>query len=391
MKNSAALSWVRVFVAGAFVFACGSATSVPVPDERDRPRLAEPGTSSGSTAPTPPSPPQDGSSPDGSPPDASVTPVAGFLPGVNLAGADFAAHVDPGVVGTDYVYPRHEDIDYFATKGMKVIRQTFLWERLQRQLDQPFFEDELARLDDVVAYASERGLAVLLDPHNYARYRGKVIGSDEEAAPTKAQFGDFWSRLAAQYKDRPNVLFGIMNEPYAMDTQLWLEDANVAIAAIRSTGATQAVFVPGTSWTGAHSWRSGEPGTSNAEVMLGVIDPLDNYVYEVHQYLDSDSSGTHRECISPTIGSERLAGFTAWLEEHGQRGFLGEFAGSTDGPCLPALDDMLSFIDAHRSVWVGYTYWAGGPRWPDDDMFSVQPSTQDGQDRPQLLELQKHL
>ena len=41
----------------------------------------------------------------------------------------------------------------------------------------------------------------------------------------------------------------------------------------------------------AHSWLQNWYGTPNGEVMDGVVDPLDNFEYELHQYLDSDFSG----------------------------------------------------------------------------------------------------
>lgn len=50
---------------------------------------------------------------------------------------------------------------------------------------------------------------------------------------------------------------------------------------------------------------------------------------EMHQYLDSDGSGTSATCVSATIGAERLAAATAWLKQTGLKGFLGELgAGS---------------------------------------------------------------
>ena len=49
-----------------------------------------------------------------------------FLMGVNLAGAEFAPQHVPGVFGTDYTYPTHTEIDYYASKGLDVIRLPFL-------------------------------------------------------------------------------------------------------------------------------------------------------------------------------------------------------------------------------------------------------------------------
>ncbi len=48
----------------------------------------------------------------------------------------------------------------------------------------------------------------------------------------------------------PKVIFGLMNEPHDLPTENWLTAANVAIAAIRATGATNLITVPGNAFTG---------------------------------------------------------------------------------------------------------------------------------------------
>jgi endoglucanase len=146
--------------------------------------------------------------------------------------------------------------------------------------------------------------------------------------------------------------------------------------------------VPGNGWSGAHSWYDSWYGTPNAVEMLNIVDPAGNHAFEVHQYMDGDSSGTSDQCISPTIGSERLAAFTGWLREHGQRGFLGEFAGGRNDTCYAALDDMLAYINQNSDVWLGWTYWAAGPWW-GDYQFTLEPV--DGVDRPQMSVLQPYL
>ena len=52
---------------------------------------------------------------------------------------------------------------------------------------------------------------------------------------------------------------------------------------------------------------------------------------EMHQYLDSDGSGTSATCVSPTIGAERLADATTWLQQNGLKGFLGEMGAGSNG------------------------------------------------------------
>lgn len=305
--------------------------------------------------------------------------------GVNLAGAEFGGNELPGEYNRHYTYPTRSEIDYYVGKGMNVFRLPFKWERLQYEANGPLNAAELSRIKTFVNYAASKEAAVILDPHNYARYYGDVIGS---ANLSVGAFEDFWAKLATEFKNNPQVIFGLMNEPHGMETELWLTDANAAISAIRATGANNLILVPGNAYTGAHSWMSNWYGTPNGTVMINIVDPADNYAFEVHQYFDDNSSGTSESCVNATIGSSRLKGFTSWARANNVRGFLGEFGCSSNDNCLAALDDMLSYMDTNSDVWLGWTYWAGGPWW-GDYMFSVEP--QNGTDKPQMDVLEKHL
>jgi endoglucanase len=305
------------------------------------------------------------------------------LLGVSLAGADFGSAL-PGDYGVDYIYPEAGSAEYFIEKGMNIFRIPFRWERLQRELSEPFDEDEAGRLTEVVSGITDQGANAILDPHNYARYHDQLLGTDVDAA----HLADFWSRLATLFMDDPKVVFGLMNEPHDMETEAWLEVANEAIAAIRETGAENLILVPGNGWTGAHSWSASYYGTPNAAVMTGVEDPGDNFAFEVHQYLDEDSSGSGSVCVSETVGSERIEGFTDWAAENGYRAFLGEFGSDDNDTCLAAVDDMLTFIEDNDDVWLGWTWWAAGPWWGGYFM-SIEPSG--GNDKPQMETLSRHL
>jgi endoglucanase len=305
--------------------------------------------------------------------------------GVNIAGAEFNGRKVPGVPNRDYFYPARATMDYVAAKGMNAIRVPFLWERMQPALDGPLDAAETQRLRDVVTYATAKGLYVILDVHNYAHYRRQPIGS--AGVPVDA-LASLWGQLARAYKDDPRVGFGLMNEPQGLATETWLAAANAAIAAIRREKAGNVVFMPGNGWTGAHSWASSRYGTPNAQAMRGVVDPGRNLVFEVHQYLDSNFSGTHPDCRNETAGVTALEGVTAWLRANRQRGFLGEFGAGSDPVCLAALDAMLKHIADNRDVWTGWTYWAAGA-WPPSYFTSIQPVN--GADRPQMAVLSRHL
>jgi endoglucanase len=304
--------------------------------------------------------------------------------GVNIAGAEFGRAI-PGKAGKDYFYPSNATIDYFASKGMNIIRVPFRWERLQRKLGAELDVSESSRLAAVVSHAKSRGLHVLLDVHNYAAYSKAVIGSP--AVPVAA-LGDLWGRLAEQYKNDDRVIFGLMNEPKALPTETWLAAANGAIGEIRRRGAGNLIFVPGNGWTGAHSWFGHSYGSSNAQIMSRVVDPANHFAYEVHQYLDGNFSGTSPSCKSEAVGAAALSKFTDWLRQHRARGFLGEFGAGPDRTCLAALNAMLSVMSKNRDDWIGWTYWAAGP-WSPEYFTSVQPI--DGADRPQMKVLLQHL
>jgi serralysin len=308
--------------------------------------------------------------------------MSGFsLIGVNLSGAEY----DPGgtIEGTNYTYPSDAEIEYYASKGMTVIRLPFLLERVEPVAGGPLSTTELGYIDNVVNYAASKGIDVILDPHDYGDEYGTVIGT---TAASNATFANFWGELAAHFASTPNVLFGLMNEPNAVTPEQWLVSANAAIAAIRAAGATtQQILVPGTDWDGADTWIS----SGNAQVLgSGIVDPSNNFAFEVHQYLDSDGSGTSSTVVSTEIGVERLTAITQWAEATGNKLFLGEFGVASDPTSLTAMNNMLGYMAQHTDVWEGGTYWAAGP-WLGNYMYSVEPTN--GVDAPQMGVLEQYV
>lgn len=306
--------------------------------------------------------------------------AATCLRGINLSGAEFGDV--PGKLHFDYDYPSEATIRYFASTGMNAIRLPFRWERLQPTLGQALSEDELAVLDATVDTMKKAGLVVILDPHNFGYYAGKQIGSPDVSTQ---DFTDLWRRLAKHYKNDPAIVFSLMNEPYDIQAADWLTIANAGIAAIRKAGADNLILVPGTAYTGAHSWTSDLSVGNNGAVMGGVIDPLGRYAYDLHQYLDTDFSGRNAECSGTDRALAGIDNVTNWLKANGKRGFLGEFGVSEDPACLAAMQTMITHMNAAPEQWIGWTYWSAGDRWPADYVFTAQP-TADG-DRPQVTAL----
>lgn len=302
--------------------------------------------------------------------------------GVNLAGAEFGEI--GGKVETAYTWPTANTLDYFAGKGFNTIRLPFLWERLQPRLKGKFDAAELKRLQETVALIKARDMRVILDPHNYGRYHGEIIGSRK--VPNDA-FANFWQQLAALYANDEMVVFGLMNEPHTMPVAQWVEAANAATAAIRGEAkANNLILVPGTAWSGAHSWQTAIDGEPNAIALGKYVDPARNFAFEVHQYFDDDFSGKKGDCARAEDAVVAVQSFTDWLKANGHRGMLGEFGVPYDQEaCAVSLKAMVDVIEANKDVWTGWAYWAAGDWWPEDEALNIQP-TEDG-DRPQLQAL----
>lgn len=318
---------------------------------------------------------------------AAARPPDKRFAGINLAGGEFGTV--PGKLWTDYAYPKTASIDAFAKEGFNLIRLPFRWERLQPRLGGELVQEEVSHIRDILTYAAQKSMTTVLDTHNYAKRRladdnwstDHSIGT--RAVPVEA-FGDFCERLGSAFKEHTTVMFGLMNEPADIDARTWLQAANAGAAAVRRTGAPQMMCVPGVNFTGAHSWaRSGN------EIMSEFVDPAGNFVIEVHQYFDSNSSGTSGRAMDARIGSKRIAAFEKWARSKRLKAFLGEFAGGRDPLSLAALDDICTTMRENPDVWIGWAAWAGGSWWPDDYHFVLEP-TKDGAPRPQMQVLARH-
>ncbi|TAJ28255.1 glycoside hydrolase family 5 protein [Bosea sp. (in: a-proteobacteria)] len=299
------------------------------------------------------------------------------LRGVNLSGAEFGDV--PGKPDKDYTYPAEAAFKRLAALGAGSVRLPFRWERLQPALGEGLDIMELARLDQAVRQATDAGLVPILDLHNFGYYDKRRLGSKEMPAE---RLGDVWRRLASHYKDRPKLVFSIMNEPYDIHSAEWARIQNVAVAAIRQAGAGQLILVTGTAYGGAHSWTSDLPVGNNGRDLLDVKDPLDRYAYDFHQYLDADFSGRAAECSAAQRAVTAIDSVTAWLKQHDRRGFLGEFASSSQQDCLAALGQLAARVDAHPRQWVGWAYWGAGAWWPPDYIFNIEPTASG--ERPQM-------
>ena len=122
---------------------------------------------------------------------------------------------------------------------------------------------------------------------------------------------------------------------------------NRAIAAIRQAGFNGTILVPH-----AH-WSTAADITPQAPFAGRIVDPANNWVLELHSYLDPDGTGTYRKPVaSSEIGIDRLAGATPGL---GRWGY--EFSWGKLGPLLIRLEAphsaLCSTISPRRQMCFG--------------------------------------
>ncbi len=324
--------------------------------------------SAGSTAP-----PADGLAP--------ANPIN--LVGINLAGAEFGADVAlPGVYLKQYIYPGEADFKRYAERNLKLVRLPFRWERIQPRLNGELNSVELGRMLATLDHAKKYNMQVILDMHNYYRYHGKMIGSNE--VPVSA-FADAWRRIAQKVANHPAVYgYGLMNEPHTTNGK-WPAAALAAAKSIRTLDADNWVVIAGDRWSSAFHWPS-----YNTQLVKDswMRDPNNNLMFEAHLYFDKDYSGyyTNRyEKYDPMIGVVRAKPFVEWLTRHRLRGFIGEHGAPDFSPsAVVAMDNLLQYLGQHC---IPSTYWAAGPWWGD---YALSLDVKSGKPRPQLPILQKH-
>ncbi len=280
------------------------------------------------------------------------------LTGVNIAGAEFNSSKLPGIPYKDYTFPTDAELTYVAAQGANTVRVPFRWERVQPSAMGDLATAEIKRLQGTVTSANAKGLCVVLDVHNYAKYYSQTLTGD---ASLQNAFVNLWQRLAVVFNDPKQTVFGLMNEPSYLAREEWASLAKRTLFELRNAGSTNMIFVAGGHWSGLHDWFSPAIGPSNATLFADLNDPLKRTVLEVHQYADKDYSGTGSTCKPADQFNPFFNKISAWASTHGQQFFLGEFGMPQNPECLAALERFLSLMTGPE--WKGWTYWSAGGWW----------------------------
>ncbi len=197
-----------------------------------------------------------------------------------------------------------------------------------------------AKVDAIIARASELDAYVILDLHNYEK--------------AKTADAEFWSDAADRYKNNPAVLFGLLNEPYGTGWQVWRDGDSEGpgmqglLNAVRLTGANNIVLAGGGDWgydlSGIMPGFEGRPnGYALTDTASGNGIVYDSHVYPWKSY--PQSKVVHAAFLYPVL--------------------LGEFAhpSGTNFSPHPAFEShetwvprMMDWVNVNNLHWTGWNF-----------------------------------
>ena len=105
---------------------------------------------------------------------AAVANAAIIYTGTNEAGLEFGNDQLPGLYLKHFIEPDASTVPFWKDAGLNIYRVGLQWERAQPTQGGALNETYLGYLDKFVTAATNAGQYVMLEPHNYARYYGKI-------------------------------------------------------------------------------------------------------------------------------------------------------------------------------------------------------------------------
>lgn len=154
--------------------------------------------------------------------DLERMPKRRFFRGIAIQGMESeGTGVRPGVPGTDFNYPRAQEIVYIAKVGLDLERWGFLWERAQTTAGGPLNETFCKAVEARLDIAKAQGQLVILDLHCYG---GRMVNGVLRKVGTPelpiAQFADFWVKFVNRFKNHLAIYgWDLCNEPINMPVE----------------------------------------------------------------------------------------------------------------------------------------------------------------------------
>ena len=140
-------------------------------------------------------------------------------------------------------------------------------------------------LDPVVQWAVENDFYVILDMHCI----GNIGTGDGEQMPSgnvKKFAEDFWTLTANYFRDVPNVLFEIYNEPTLINAKTWADNAAKLVDIIRGADCKQVIIVSSRDYTYDLSYWAEHPLDDSNVMYSAHLFPNRNSAADLSKYAD---------------------------------------------------------------------------------------------------------
>ncbi len=277
-------------------------------------------------------------------------------------GVNFGNMLEAPNEGEWGLYVQEEYFDLVKEAGFDFVRLPVRWsthaeESAPYTIDPAFF----ARVDDIVDWALERDLAIIVDFHHYEEIMPDPWGNKE-------RYLGIWKQVAEHYRDYPsNVLFELLNEPNdQLDASLWNQYALESLSIVRATNPTRDVIIGPVNWN-AYDWIStlDVPDDEHIIATFHYYLPFQfthqgaDWVGEESQkWLGTTWDATDAEKAEITSNFDSVAD---WAERHENvRILLGEF-GAYSQADMPSRVRWTEFVrseaERHGFAWA---YWEFG-------------------------------
>ena len=228
---------------------------------------------------------------------------------------------------------QEEYLQLIQDAGFGSVRVPVRWNAHALQ-EEPYTIDELFlnRVDEVIGWALERNLAVVLNIHHYNALM-------EDPAQHRERFLAIWKQIAEHYHDYPNALMlEVLNEPHGdLTPDLWNGYLQEAIGVIRESNPWRTLIAGTAPWGGIGGLED-----------LSLPEDDRNIIVTVHYYEPFQFTHQNAEWVD---GSEAWDGTTwsgtdeqkaavdsdfdfvrDWAEQHDRPVFVGEFGAYSAAP-----------------------------------------------------------
>ncbi len=229
----------------------------------------------------------------------------------------------------------------------------------------------LERLDWVVREATEAGLGVILDEHDF-------MACAENADTCRTRLSAFWNTVAPRYRNAPrSVAFELLNEPHGpLDAERWNSLSAELLAIVRRTNPTRIVVIGPTRWNNFNELPTLRlpPEDRNILVTFHYYDPF-RFTHQGASWTDL------KELRGVTWGSDAdraqlradFAKVAAWAKANDRRILLGEFGAYDRGGAPQEMRAAYTAAVAREAEANGFA-WA---YWQFDSDFILWDMSQD--------------